>query len=120
MWKRSGDGLMCLSCYRRITGTEERLPETDLMRHAAALVNLIYSSEWGSGGGPLHVEMDDMNVGDERFTSERLAAFPEQWLHKIYSDLTPADWALCQDAISALAALTAAERAHVSMWMVAR
>ena len=44
-------------------------------------------------------------------------AFPEPWLREIYSDLTPADWELCQDAIRALAALTAAERAHVSMWM---
>ena len=87
------------------------------MRQAAALVNRIYASEWGGGGGPLHVEMDDMNVGDERFTRERLDSFPEPWLREIYSDLTPTDWELCQDTLRALAALPKAERAHVSMWM---
>jgi hypothetical protein len=102
---------MCGDCYARLTGGDPP-PDTPAVREAAALVAAVYAAPWGGTGGPLHVEIEDMNLEDRFFASDSALETAISWYGEELGD-DGAD--LCRRTFCALAALSEAERAS-AVW----
>src|SRR5690349_9698704 len=92
---------MCGSCLTEYGGPVEMTP---VMTEARAAVVALY--RLCSTGGPLHAQVDDMNVDDRFFDAEHRDSLP-RWAEG------EDDPALARAAFDALAPLTPAERATV-------
>lgn len=67
---------MCWDCVHHYV-SDGRVTMTDDMREVAILVDAIYSTPWGTTGGPLHIYLDDFNLDDHWFVEERPADIAE-------------------------------------------
>lgn len=108
---------MCHACWTRYTGGTAP-PFTEDMGRAQELVRRIFATEWGCTGGPLHVEIEDMNLDDWHFTAERrekLAKTINAYYPLLNKRRHRQDRQLVYDAFDALAKLTPAERAEVAV-----
>jgi hypothetical protein len=103
---------MCHSCYLKLTG-DEPVERTEAVIRAGHLANQVYELPHCGTGGPLHVQLDDMNLEDEHFLPTDRPGLDEV-IDTWYPELRriPGAVDLIFQTWDALAALTEAERAE--------
>lgn len=106
---------MCGACYR--TYTEDGVPEmTSEMEEIVTKIKVTYDADtpWAELGGPLHVQIDDMNVMDSMFDDKHAAQLTAA-IADDYPDMTPSEATLFFAIFDGLRLLTPAQRA-VCVW----
>lgn len=98
---------MCSGCVEEYLDGKPAPEMTNDMKYVAALITFFYTLDECSVGGPLHVQLDDYNLEDEFWSTDR----DEQWEKDMWASYPPHVQSLAAVICWRMALLTIQERA---------